>query len=151
MSLFAMNQTQELARLIRAADRTYVVGNGGSYANSFHLVNDLLFCGVKAFTIDPATLSAFANDFGWERAIERWVRIVGQPQDLLVAMSGSGTSKNILNAVSAAQSIGMSICRLFGNERGEDMQQAEESQLMIGHGLRVCLQNANSYALPMNS
>jgi len=148
MSLYAMNHTYGLVSLIRAADRVYVIGNGGSYANSFHLVNDLLSCGVKAYTIDPATLSAFANDFGWENAIARWIRTVGMPQDLLIAMSGSGRSKNILNAVFAAQSIGMSLCRIFGNERGEDMQAAEEAQLIIGHELRACLQHTNSLASP---
>ncbi len=143
MTLLQPKQIQDLITLIRATNRTYIIGNGGSYANCSHLVNDLLFCGVKAFTIDAATLSAFANDYGWEQALTRWIRIVGTPHDLLIALSGSGTSKNILNAVVAAQTIGMSVCRVYGNTRKESMSQAEEYHLQLGHELRRCLQPQN--------
>lgn len=128
-----------IEEMVKSAKRVYVIGNGGSYANCFHIVNDLLACGIKAFTIDPATLSAFANDEGWEFALSRWIRIVGEPGDLLIAMSGSGTSQNILMAITDAQQIGMSVYRIFGNERGEPMQRAEEAQLELFHKVRACL------------
>ena len=102
-------------------------------ANSVHLANDLLACGIKAYTLDPATLTASANDFGYETVFARWLRVVGEPGDLLIALSGSGKSPNILNAVIAAGELGMMVHCIFGNERGEDMQQAEEMQLVIGH------------------
>ena len=134
------DDTIELLEAIKRAKRVYVIGNGGSYANAAHICNDLLDIGIKAFTIDPATLSAFANDYGWENALERWVRIVGEPGDLLVAMSGSGTSKNILNAVAGASVLGMSVFQLYGAARGETMGQAEEAQIEIGHWIRACIQ-----------
>lgn len=139
-----MSEVTGLLEPVKRAKRVYVLGNGGSYANSIHLCNDLLFCGVKAFTIDPATLSAFANDYGWENALERWVRIVGEPGDLLIAMSGSGKSKNILNAVQGARTIGMETYCLFGSLRGESMSKAEEAQIEVGHMLRSCLQPKSS-------
>lgn len=135
-----MTDDIELLEQIKRGKRVYIIGNGGSYANAIHMCNDLLSVGIKAFTIDPATLSAFANDYGWEYALERWVRVVGEPGDLLLAMSGSGKSRNILNAVSGALAIGMSVYRLFGNERGEPMGQAEEAQIELGHWVRSCLQ-----------
>ena len=129
-----------LIEQVQAAKRVYLVGNGGSYANAAHICNDLLSCGIRAFVIDSATLSAFANDYGWDVALSRWLSIVGEEGDLLIALSGSGKSRNILNAIDDAIAIGMDVHRIFGNTRGEDMQEAEEAQLTIGHQLRACLQ-----------
>ena len=120
---------------VRAASRVYIVGNGGSYANAVHLCNDLLACGVRAFTLDPATLTASANDYGYETVFERWLSVVGERGDLLIALSGSGKSANILRALDAAERIGMTVHPLFGAELGQDMQQAENHQLVIGHEL----------------
>ena len=125
----------ELISKIKAASRVYIVGNGGSYANAMHVCNDLLSQGVRAFTMDPSTLTAFANDYGYETVFARWIETVGEPEDLLIAMSGSGKSPNILNAIAAAEHCGMKIYRIFGNERGENMQEAEEAQIKIGHEL----------------
>jgi len=115
-----------------------VIGNGGSYANSFHIVNDLLSCGVRAYCLDPATLTAFSNDHGYEEAFARWIHIVGEPMDLLIALSGSGKSKNILNAVATAKSMGMDVWEEYGIPQGLNMQEAEEKQLKIGHEFLKC-------------
>lgn len=128
-----------LAEVIEQSGRVYLIGNGGSYANAQHLCNDLLACGVRAYTLDSATLSAFANDFDWTTVYARWLAVVGEQGDLLVALSGSGTSPNILTAVAQAERMGMHVYRIFGNERGEGMQEAEEMQLTIGHMARLCL------------
>jgi len=128
-----------LAEAIEQSGRVYIIGNGGSYANAQHICNDLLACGIRAFTMDSATLSAFANDHGWENALALWVATVGESGDLLLALSGSGRSPNILNAIAVAEKLGMLVYRIFGNERGEGMQEAEEMQLTIGHMARLCL------------
>lgn len=128
-----------LIEAVKKAKRVYIIGNGGSYANAMHICNDLLSCRVKAYTLDPATLAAFANDHEWEQAYARWLSVVGEDGDLLIALSGSGKSKNILNAVKQAKRRGMEVFTLFGNERGEDMQEAEEMQLVMGHAVYKCL------------
>ena len=133
-----------LAEAVRSAKRVYLIGNGGSYANAMHICNDLLACGIRAYTLDPATLAAFANDHGWDIAFARWISVVGEEDDLLIALSGSGQSSNILCAIETAESIGMTVYRIFGNERGETMQEAEEAQLIIGHQVRACLQQTIS-------
>ena len=125
----------ELISLVKASNRVFIIGNGGSYANAMHICNDLLACGVPAFTLDPATMAASANDYGWESVFSRWINVVGERGDLLIAISGSGTSRNILAAIRAADFCGMNVYRIFGNERGENMQQAEEAQIRIGHDL----------------
>ena len=128
-----------LADKIRAAKRVYIIGNGGSYANAQHIANDLLAAGVAAFTLDAATLTATANDQGYEQVFERWLKVVAQQGDLLIALSGSGTSANIVRAVAAAEAIGMDVHREFGAAQGLDMQASEERQIFLGHELMRAL------------
>lgn len=112
-----------------------MIGNGGSYANAVHIANDLLGCGIRAYTLDPAFLTASANDHGYETVFSRWIEVVGEPGDLLIALSGSGRSPNILRAISTAHAKGMET-RLVTNYLKElDMQQSEEEQLVMGHGV----------------
>ena len=127
---------------IKRARRVYIVGNGGSYANAVHICNDLLMCGIKAYTLDPASLTASANDFGYETVFARWVRTVGEPGDLLIALSGSGRSPDILNAVAVAEEIGMEVWREFGAAKGLDMQAAEEKQVNLGHEVMKALRGS---------
>ena len=127
-------RAQQLLAMVHVASRVYVIGNGGSYANADHIVNDLLASRVRAYTIHPATLSAFANDHGWEQALARWISIVGQPGDLLIALSGSGKSPNILRAIDVARdALGMEVWEEFGAPQGLNMQAAEELQIWLGH------------------
>lgn len=128
-----------LSERIRNAKHVYLIGNGGSAANAMHLQNDLLACGIKAFTLDLATLTATANDFGFEHVFSRWLSVVGEPGDLLIALSGSGKSPNILAAVRAAECLGMDVHREFGFEQGLNMEQAEERQIVLGHQLKLAL------------
>ena len=134
--------TSKLIDLVRKAKRIYIIGNGGSYANAMHICNDLISCGVKAYTLDPATMAAWANDYGWDTVFAHWMSVIGEEGDLLIAMSGSGKSKNILDAIFEAEVRGMTVYRIFGNERGEDMQQAEEAQIRIGHELMRALRDS---------
>jgi len=117
------------------AKHVYLIGNGGSYANAQHIANDLVAHGIRAYTLDAAALTASANDYGYDTVFSRWIEAVGEKGDLLIALSGSGKSLNILYACSAADKIGMSVWREFGAEQGLDMQQAEEAQLRLGHEL----------------
>lgn len=130
-----------LAEKVKSAKRVYIIGNGGSYANAMHIQNDLEAAGIRAHTLNPASLTASANDVAYEFIFSRWIMLHGEPGDLLVALSGSGRSKNILNAIEAAKIIGMSVWPIFGAVRGEDMQQAEEAQINIGHKLAKWLRS----------
>ena|SRR3990167_7169557 len=121
-----------LAERIKKAPHIYLIGNGGSYANAMHIANDLIACGVKAYTLDPATLTAIANDYGYEYVFSRWLEMVGEKGDLLIALSGSGTSKNILLAIRIATLMGMDVEKVFGAPK-LDMQEAEEFQIVWGH------------------
>lgn len=124
-----------LSERIKKAGRVYMIGNGGSYANAMHIANDLIACGVRAHTLDPATLTAIGNDHGYENVFSIWLKVFAEKGDLLIALSGSGKSPNILNAVDAAKDIGMDVECVFGAPK-YDMQTSEEMQLFLGHALR---------------
>jgi D-sedoheptulose 7-phosphate isomerase len=140
----------KLAEAIKKAKRVYIIGNGGSYANAIHICNDLIGCGVKAHTLDPATLTAVANDFGYEHVFSRWLSVFGEPGDLLLALSGSGRSPNIVQAMKAADEIGMDIWPVFGDfgapqaifNEGKDMQSAERFQITLGHRVMKWLKSS---------
>jgi D-sedoheptulose 7-phosphate isomerase len=128
-----------LLEAVKKAKRVYIVGNGGSYANAIHMQNDLESSGIRAHTLNPASYSATANDCGHEFVFSRWIMLHGEAGDLLIAMSGSGESENILNAISAAELLGMDVYRIFGKDRGENMQEAEEAQIQLGHEVMKAL------------
>ena len=133
-----MENTSLLER-IKKADRVFLIGNGGSYANAQHIANDLIACGITALTLDAATLTATANDFGYDFSFSRWISVCSKRGDLLIALSGSGTSRNILLAIKEAEAIGMDIHREFGAAHGVDMQASEERQIWLGHELMRAL------------
>jgi D-sedoheptulose 7-phosphate isomerase len=125
----------ELIEKVRSAKRVYIIGNGGSFANAQHIQNDLENCGVRAHTMNPATLTATANDEAYEFVFSKWIILHGEPGDLLIALSGSGTSKNILRAIESAQSIGMQTHLQTDYLRSMSMQESEEEQVRLGHDL----------------
>lgn len=129
----------DLLSKIKRSNRVFIVGNGGSWANAIHIANDLIATGVPAFTLDPATLTATANDYSYEEVFSRWLHVVANKGDLLIALSGSGTSKNIVKALETAASLGMDYYLVTHYLQGKDMQQSEEDQIAIGHKLRSAL------------
>ena len=128
-----------LLEKIKKAKRVFLIGKGGSYENAMHICNDLLACGISAFTLDPATMAASANDYGWVHVFSRWIRVVGERGDLLIALSGSGKSTNILAAIREAEDIGMDFHLVTDYLRTRDMQQSEEDQIVLGHELMRAL------------
>jgi D-sedoheptulose 7-phosphate isomerase len=85
----------------------YLVGNGGSAATASHFANDLVkMCGVRAFALGdmgPA-VSAFGNDDGWEYMFAHPLVKLLLPQDVLIAISCSGSSENVVEAVRVMKS-----------------------------------------------
>lgn len=88
-----------------ALRKMMLIGNGGSAAIVSHMQNDLCkVVGVRAMVFnEPPLLTAFANDYGYEFAFEHLVALWADPGDLLLAVSSSGQSENILRAVRASR------------------------------------------------
>ena len=134
---------------IRDYRQVFLCGNGGSAANATHIANDLISVGIRAhsLTADVATLTAIANDFDYASVFARQLSVLADKGDLLVLLSGSGCSPNIVNAGAIGKHLGMYVLGIFGNfkapnaavhcteweQAGLTMQAAEEYQLVWGH------------------
>lgn len=140
------------------AKRVYIGGNGGSAANAMHMANDLFSCGIRAHALaaDISIFSMIGNDFGYENVFSRQLAVYGEKGDLFIALSGSGNSPNIINALLEAEKIGMDTFAIIGNfetlgkaaqlaknviKYGRGMQSAEAQQIIIGHEAMKCLLN----------
>lgn len=113
---------ERLAGLFADGRRLLVVGNGGSAAQAQHLTAELVGryrtergpLSAICLHADTSSLTAIANDYGIEEAFARQVRAHGRPGDVLLALSTSGRSRNVLAAVDAANALGMSTWALTG-------------------------------------
>lgn len=111
-----------LASVLLGGGRLLACGNGGSAAEAQHLTAELVGrfhderipLSAIALHADTSALTAIANDYGSEAMFARGVRAHGRPGDVLVALSTSGTSRNVLGAVKAAADIGISTWALTG-------------------------------------
>lgn len=99
-----------------AGSKIMLIGNGGSAAIVSHIQNDLCdSVGVRAIVFNEAPfLTAVANDHGYETFFDKALRLWGEPEDLLIAVSSSGKSKSILDAVKTAREKGIRILTFSG-------------------------------------
>ncbi len=125
-----------LEKTIASGRRVYVCGNGGSAAIADHLCCDwtkgTFISGQPALkthslSANGALLTALANDFGYENSFSAQVEMLGESGDVLVAISSSGNSANIVKAVEAAKARGMNVVGLTGFSGGKLAQTADIS------------------------
>ncbi len=103
-----------------------VAGNGGSAADSQHLVAEFVSRLVKdrpalravALTVDTSILTAVSNDYGYERCFERQIEALGQEGDVFLGISTSGNSANILRALTLCRTLGIVTIGFSGNHGG---------------------------------
>ena len=113
---------QELARTLSAGHRLLAAGNGGSAAQAQHLTAELVgryrddrapFSAISLHA-ETSSVTAIANDYGVDALFERQVRAHGRHGDILIALSTSGASPNVLRAVDAARDVGLRTWALTG-------------------------------------
>lgn len=94
----------------------YLIGNGGSAAVVNHILTDFVnVCKFRATTLhDPALITCMSNDYGYEHAFEEALKTVFRKEDVLIAISSSGKSANICNAVKTAKNLGGTVITLSG-------------------------------------
>jgi D-sedoheptulose 7-phosphate isomerase len=140
----------------REGRQVFLCGNGGSAANAIHLANDLLYgidkpegrgMRVTALPANPAVVSCLGNDAGYAEIFAQQLVALADRGDILIALSGSGNSPNILRALEKAREIGMISFAILGYSGGralgladnpihfavDDMQVAEDLQMTVGH------------------
>jgi D-sedoheptulose 7-phosphate isomerase len=120
-----LRMADAVADAFRAGNRLYACGNGGSACDAMHLVEELVARykrerpGLPAHhLIDGPTLTCWANDYDWDSVFQRQVEAMVRPGDVLVALSTSGNSTNVIRAVEAAEARGAVTIGLLGREGG---------------------------------
>ncbi len=115
-----------LVEALAAGGTLFFVGNGGSAADAQHLATELVGrferdnrLPAVALTTDTSTLTALANDFGFDEVFSRQVQALVRPGDALVALSTSGNSPSILAAARQARERGARVLGLAGHDGGQ--------------------------------
>jgi D-sedoheptulose 7-phosphate isomerase len=116
-----------LAAAIQAGRKALACGNGGSAADSQHFAAEMVGRFERerpgmpaiALTVDTSALTAIANDYDYDRVFSKQVEALGQPGDVLLGISTSGNSKNVVEAIRAAHAKGMAVIALTGRDGGE--------------------------------
>jgi D-sedoheptulose 7-phosphate isomerase len=134
----------------------FLCGNGGSAGNAIHLANDFNYgiskkngigMRVEALPANAAVITCLANDIGYENIFSQQLEVKANEGDLLLALSGSGNSPNILRALEVGNQLGLKTFALLGYTGGkaksiakfpihfdvDDMQISEDLQLIVGH------------------
>jgi type III pantothenate kinase len=131
---------RQLATTLLADGRLLAVGNGGSAAQAQHLTAELVgrfeterrALSALCLHADTSSLTAIVNDYGPEEAFARQVRAHGRPGDVLVALSTSGRSPNVLAAVDAATEIGMTAWALTGDAPNPLAERCDDALCLPG-------------------
>jgi D-sedoheptulose 7-phosphate isomerase len=128
IDLAKVEQAIEWFRQARASGRTiFVCGNGGSASTASHFVCDMVKGAsfgrpsrfrIQALTDSLATITAYANDVSYEAVFAEQLKNFARPGDLVMAISGSGNSPNVIRAVEYANSIGCRTLALTGRDGG---------------------------------
>lgn len=118
---------KEIKRAILAGKKVLVCGNGGSAADSQHFAAELVGRFMKerkampaiALTTDTSIITALGNDYGFEKIFERQVEALGNAGDILLVISTSGNSENLIRACRLAKTRNMEIITLLGKGGGK--------------------------------
>lgn len=164
----------ELRDCWQTGRQVFFVGNGGSGGNANHLANDFLYAlsktpgsGLRAHSLvsNPAVITCLANDEGYDQVFSLQLAVMARKGDVLIAFSGSGNSPNIVRAIEEAKDIGMTSYAVLGYSGGKckaladvpihfeinDMQIAEDAQVIIGHMLMQWLHAQRGDIAPLKN
>jgi D-sedoheptulose 7-phosphate isomerase len=145
------------AASLKAGHKILFFGNGGSAADAQHLATELTVrykqdrapMAALALTTDTSTLTAAANDFGFQDLFARQVHALGRPGDVAIGISTSGRSENVNRALNTARNLGLTAAALGGRDGGpmrdiadpilivpsDDTARIQEMHILIGHML----------------
>jgi D-sedoheptulose 7-phosphate isomerase len=117
---------QAMIGSIKNGGKIISCGNGGSMCDAMHFAEELSGRfrddrkALPAISIsDPSHISCVANDYGFDKIFSRYIEALGNKGDVLLAISTSGNSANVLNAVNAAKAKGMQVVALTGKDGGK--------------------------------
>ena len=134
---------EALAAALKAGRKALACGNGGSAADSQHFAAEIVGRFERerpgmpaiALTVDTSAITAIANDYDWDRVFAMQVAALGQPGDVLLGISTSGNSKNVVKAIEAAHQKDMTVIALTGRDGGAmgRMLRPQDFHLNVAH------------------
>jgi D-sedoheptulose 7-phosphate isomerase len=147
---------QDMLNCWQEKRQVFFCGNGGSAGNAVHLANDFLYgiakktgggLRVQALSANSAVMTCLANDVGYESIFSEQLAVQAQAGDLLITLSGSGNSPNIVRVIEQAKAMDVKSYAILGFTGGKckeladvpihfpvnDMQISEDIQLIVGH------------------
>ena len=164
LSSFSWDNVHQLSlslqKIWRTGNKAFLCGNGGSAGNSIHLANDFNYgidkkggigLSIEALPANSSVLTCLANDEGYDTIFSQQLKVKGTMNDVLIVLSGSGNSENVVKALEVGNEMEMETFAILGFSGGkckklakypihfevDDMQIAEDLQLIVGH---MCMQ-----------
>lgn len=144
-----------VVKVLQSGGKVLIAGNGGSAADAQHIAAELTGRYVKnriglpaiALTVDTSALTAISNDYGFEKVFSRQLSALARPEDLFIAISTSGNSANIIDALQVAKGIKCKTLGLSGRDGGtmneycdlniivssDTTARIQEMHMLIGH------------------
>jgi len=137
---------ERMVQCLKNDGKILVCGNGGSAADAQHFSAELLNrfemerpgLAAVALTTDSSTLTSIANDYDFEQIFSKQVRALGHADDVLLAISTSGNSRNVITAVQAAQEAQMGVVALTGRNGGN------MSEILLPSDIHICVPAAST-------
>ena len=155
LTLKISKSSEIMSKSLKSGGTIFWCGNGGSASDSMHLSAELIGRLKKnriplrsiSLSANPATITCISNDFGFENLFARQIQALGKKGDILVLISTSGNSKNIIKTINQARKNEMKIVSLLGNTGGKckgksnielivnskSTARIQEAHIMIGH------------------
>jgi D-sedoheptulose 7-phosphate isomerase len=146
-----------LAECLKAGGKALACGNGGSAADAQHFAAELInrfeterppLAGI-ALTTDTSTLTSIANDYAYLQVFSKQVRAIGRRGDVLLAISTSGNSGNVMEAITAAHDMGVRVIAMTGNGGGKmgAMLKPDDVHVCVPHKNTARIQEVHLLAL----
>ena len=141
LTLDLAQATQVMVNSLKLGGKILACGNGGSAGDAQHFAAELvgrfererMELGAIALTTDSSILTAIGNDYGFEEVFSKQVRAIGKKEDILLGISTSGNSPNVILAIKAAKKMGMRVVAFTGRGGGKikDLLEPEDVHLCV--------------------
>jgi D-sedoheptulose 7-phosphate isomerase len=146
-----------LAASLKSGGKVLACGNGGSAADAQHFAAELInrfererapLAGI-ALTTDTSTLTSIANDYAYQQVFSKQVRALGRRGDVLLAISTSGNSANVIDAIQVAHEMGVRVIALTGNGGGKmgPLTAADDVHICVPHKTTARIQEVHLLVL----
>jgi D-sedoheptulose 7-phosphate isomerase len=159
---------KKILKIWKKRKKIFICGNGGSAGNACHIANDMIYgigmgkvpgLNIESLTANSSVVTCLANDAGYETIFSKQIQAKGKKGDLLICLSGSGNSPNIIKAIKQAKKQNLDTFAILGYSGGvakkivdscihinvDDMQISEDMQLIIMH---MCVRSVMSDSNP---